>query len=298
MTDTALPSENRAVIDAIERLTALETINLPGQQVAVVLPKGKELRSIKPLIDEYRLAPERKRGTATLLSVDSFIDHTNRCKDTGSVVFADTDRSAPYLLAVFDYNMPDGTPRFGQHRAKYAFPLSYEWKVWLERDGAQMDQGAFAEWIEDRMADIADPAVATARTREILEKIGCDLAAPARLAELSRGLSVRVDQRVANHAKLASGEGQILWREEHQDETGAPLRIPGAFLITIPLFRGGPLYAIPVRLRYRVDKTSGRVLWHFDLYRVEEIFDHAIETACNRVVEATGLQLFVGTPEA
>lgn len=291
----------QAIISAVERLARVEEVDLGNGAKAIAIPVSangnpKKLLSIKSLIDEYRTAPERKTGTATLLSIESFIAHVNRMKDEGTAIFANTDRKNPSLLAVFDYHQLDGSPRFGKHRAHYAFPVSPEWEKWLSQNGEAMSQEDFAFWIEENIADLADPGVATARTVEILDKIQCELATPARLAELSRGLSVRVDQKVASHTKLSSGEAQIAFSAEHTDDAGVPLKVPGAFLVTIPLFRGGPLYAIPVRLRYRVQ--GGRVQWHYDLYRVDEIFDHAIETACNRVVEETTLPLFEGTPES
>ncbi|MDE8453326.1 DUF2303 family protein, partial [Klebsiella pneumoniae] len=83
------------------------------------------------VFDQYRTNPLRRAGTATMLSLDSLIDHVNRFKDADTVVFADDSRSAPSMTAVLDYHRAgaSGDPRFGKHRSLYAFPLSDEWKA-------------------------------------------------------------------------------------------------------------------------------------------------------------------------
>lgn len=83
--------------------------------------------------------------------------------------------------------------------------------------------------------------------------------------------------------------------EQHQDEKGAPLKVPGAFLLGIQVFKGGALYQVPARLRYRV--TNQVVSWSFALYRTDVLFQHAFTEACETAKAQTELPLFVGSPE-
>ena len=298
----------------------LETLSHDGVTAPVlVLPSGKILQSVKKHLDEFRARPERKQGTAALTSLDSFIAHANRFKDTQSAVFANDDRKAPSLTAVLDYHESgDGKPRFGRHRGFYAFPLSDEWKAWSEKNGAKLGQKNFAEFIEDRIADVMapPPSVAERIGEEIPESasggdfgtrtpdeqlaylarlIGGNFAGPARLMELSRGLSIHANESIENAVTLATGETSLVYKADHVNGQGEKVRVPNLFLISIPVFLNGPRYRIAVRLRYRL---AGGVVWFFELYRADKVFDHAFDEACAKVSAEIGLPLFRGAPEA
>lgn len=261
------------------------------------LPSGIKLHSIKPLLDEYRTAPERRKGTATLTQLDSFVMHVKRFADEDSAIFASREPKSPSLMAVFDYHRQgaDAEPRFGTHRAVYNFPISEEWKAWIAIDGDWMGQAEFAKFTEDRIGDVVDPSGALASAAEFTGRVNLEYATPSRVLELSRGLTVLVGQRVAKHVNLSTGEGQLSFEEEHRDSGGAPMRVPGAFLIAIPVFAHEAPYQIPVRLRYRV--AAGSVSWALELYRATDVFDAAIAESAKVVAAGTGLPFFYGFPE-
>ncbi|WP_246152685.1 DUF2303 family protein [Sphingomonas montanisoli] len=141
--------------DLIETYVKAEVINVTvsdgGQTLSVpAVRSGNDVTLFRPAdFDAWRTQPRDRRGVATLLTLDSLIDHANRFKDGESVVFADNDRAKPSITVVLDYH-PGGeavkvAPRFGAHRGHYAFPLSDEWKAWLEQDGKPMKMAAFAD---------------------------------------------------------------------------------------------------------------------------------------------------------
>jgi uncharacterized protein YfdQ (DUF2303 family) len=298
MSDLQKP-EAQAIIEAVERLGAVEFKDIaPGVTVAVV-PKreGKELQSVKKLIDEYRTAPERRKGTATLNEPQSFIDHVLRTKDDDTELFANLDRSAPKITAIYDYHKRDGSPRFCEHRAVYPFPASEEWKIWASLNGEKnaMDQKEFAEFIEDRQPDLEPPASAGKKTKEYVDALGCELATPGQIVALSRGLEMRVDQECVNTIRLSSGELQMVFKETHKGVNGEPLVVPGAFLISIPFFVGGQNWAIPVRLRYR--NTQGSVTWWYQLALIDVLFREAIDIEIAKINDAVGKTAFIGSPE-
>ncbi|MGW8286201.1 MAG: DUF2303 family protein [Candidatus Deferrimicrobiaceae bacterium] len=284
------------IIKEANRLAAVEFKPLARDQVAIV-PEGKRLESLKPLMDQYLSRPERRSGTANLESIESLVDHANRFKDQGSALFA-TAGAQPSLQVVFDYHEqgdPSATARFRQHRGLYKFPLSDEWQTWNRIAGEPMGQEAFAEVLEDRIADILPAEERSDSDLEFAKQLGISLASPTKLLSLSRGLSVKVDQQVAHHTNPASGQGSIAWKEEHSDEAGQPLEIPGGFFLGIPVFKHGDLYCVPVRLRYRV--RSQKVTWSIKLHRLDIIFRDAFEDACKHAQAKTELPLFYGTPE-
>ncbi len=293
-------SEAGAILDRAAELLGMETIGLQGKDSlsAVVIPKGRELRSLKPLIDEYRDRPERKKGTAILTTVTSFVEHVNRHRDGNTVVFANDDRTAPSFLAVFDYNEAGavGQPRFGQHRAAYAFPVSGEWKAWVVGGDQPMNQAAFAEFLEDRIGDVLEPGSVGERVERFAIDLGIELVGAQTLMTLARGLTVKVGQTVKQAVSLSSGEASIAFEETHGGADGAPVRVPGGFALAIPVFHGGPLYQVPVRLRYRVQ--GGAVTWRFVPHRTDLVFKHAFDEAVEEVRKGTELTVFYGRPEA
>mgnify|MGYP001616645358 FL=1 len=96
------------------------------------------------------------------------------------------------------------------------------------------------------------------------------------------------------HRRLASGEATLLFEETHKGADGQPLKVPAAFLVAIPVLRGGPLYRVPVLLRYRVQ--GGKVSWAISLYDAQGRIDHALGEARTRVAEVTGLLVLEGSP--
>lgn len=291
-----------AVIDAVERLCVTEGLNVKpepdGTIPLVVISRGKKVVDLKPIFDQYRTHPERKRGTAVLTTLASFVTHVNRFKDDESAIYLDdTNAEAPKFISVIDYHLSGGGhARFGEHRGTYLFPLSEEWRAWTAKDGREMPQGEFASFLEDRIPDILAPASVGEKTSEFAQKAGIVFAPPARLLELSRGLTVKVDTQVAHHVNLSTGEAVITFKEEHGNPDGEQMKVPNGFAIQIPVVKKGQPYMIPVRLRYRV--SSGRVLWKFALYRTDLIFEEMIREAVLSVEENTELPVFRGRPEA
>jgi uncharacterized protein YfdQ (DUF2303 family) len=290
----------QAIIEAVQRLDDSKLIALsPEVAIADVPTKGgRELQSVKRFVDEYRTVPERKVGTAYMHEPESFVNHVNRMKDEHTALFATVDRTNPKVTAVYDYHQIDGSPRFGQHRAIYPFPLADEWKAWLARNGFKnvMDQRTFSEFLEDRAPDLCPANLAGKRTQEYVDALECAIATPGQIIALSRELSVRVEQTVVNNVRIGSGETQMQWKEEHKDLNGEALRIPGAFLIAIPIFSGGEANVLPVRLRYRV-RDGGKVFWFYDLALVDLLFREAVNAELAKIHAGVELPIYIGSPE-
>lgn len=301
--------ENQALIDVMERLVECDELHKVGDELRIVaVPKGMELKSLKPLLDQYLKHPERKTGTTVLTTLEAFCGFVNRHQENESVVFCDdTNEKAPKLVAVFNAHSESrytseapeaqaigrGEADWQDHRATYAFPLSEEWKVWTGLVPA-MSQADFAHFLEDRINDVLDPDQAGEVAKEYAASVKATLATAARLLELSRGLAVNLDGRVSQELNLKSGEGKLVFTEEHRDSAGQRLDVPGAFAIGIPVFRGGVAYKIPVRLRYRV--AQGGVTWSLAVQRLDRVFEAAIAEACAVVATATSLPVFRGAP--
>jgi hypothetical protein len=272
--------------------------------------QSAEIRSVKKLLDEYADRPDRRTGTANVTTLVSMIELVNRHKDANSVLFADDGRKsddedalpAPSITAVIDYHEapePEDEPelpRFCQHRVKYAFPLSDEWRAWNEQSGHSMSQTDFARFMEDHLLDVVSPEAAGETAKLMAQSLGVTYATHAKLLDLSRGLEVSVDHKIGQIVNLQTGEAKVTFTEEHKDVSGAPITIPGAFIVGIPVFRGATdRYQIPARLRYR--KSGASLVWWFDLYRADSAFEFAFRDACESIRSGTSLPLYYGTPE-
>jgi uncharacterized protein YfdQ (DUF2303 family) len=299
------PTNNQAIIDAVERLGVHTIVNVdrpdgPEQVPVIVLPKGKEVKSLKPLLDEFLEAPERRKGTSELRTLESFIAHAKRFADEHSALFAKDDPKSPTLTSVLNYHERGAEnsagPRFGDHRGVYAFPVSTEWAAWNALEGQSIQQGDLAEFLETHLLDILDVSKVGDGTKALAAELGLSLAGPQRILELSRNLNVNVEAKIVQVQNAASGEGTLSYAEEHKDGGGAPLKIPGGFIIAIPIFRAGPLYQIPVRLRYRA-RVGGQVTFFVSLHRADASFRDAFEESCTLAEAETGLPLYYGAPE-
>jgi len=307
-TDTkpADPASAAAEIEAWAKLAReaagveIAELKLSGKGLPESVPIAKlhgenpEFSSIKRLAEEWRLHPERKTGTAAVDTLTSFVDLTNRHKTADSVIFANTDWKAPALTTIVDYHSAEGTDaQWLKHRIHYAFPLSDQWKTWVAMNGKPMGQSDFAQFIEDNIADLSSPEVMEVSDFEA--KFATKIATPSELVALSRGLAVHVASKAVSSVVLQSGEGEIVWDEVHQGADGKKLKVPGLFMLQIPLFHMGEAQRVPVRLRYRV--REGSTSWFYQIYRPDVAVTERVTEDYEAATTATALPGFIGKPE-
>lgn len=269
---------------------------LPTAIPAIFDNRNSDVKPAQALIEAFRVKPARKTGTARALTLQAFIDLTNRHKTEHSAVFADTDWKKPSFQTVVDYHeaKSEGAADNLKHRVSYSFPSSEEWKAWVEQNGEPMEQGKFAAFLEDRIADLSAP---TDAERIWLERdFGTTVATPAQLIQLSRGLQVNVDSVVKNVVNLASGEAQVAFEETHTDGDGKPLKVPGIFMLAIAPFFMGEKVSLPVRLRYR--KAGQKIVWFYQMYRPDQFVTERVRDDLTTVADKTELPTFEGAPEA
>lgn len=268
---------------------------LPNQIPAAILDGDKaKFLDIAAEFERWREAPKRRKGTATATTLASFIALVERHKDVHSVLFARTSWPDPGLTAVFDYHERNGSPRFGEHRARYAFPVTVEFAAWIGSNRKWLGQAEFARFVEERIADLSVPLDSEVAEFEPLFRQ--KFAVPTDLVDLARGLEVNVGRKVKNAVRLQSGEASVSFEEEHTTARGEPLHVPGLFMLRLPAFVDGQLVSIVARLRYRV--ADGAILWSYDLYLWEEILRRRVVTDFATAATQTGLLAIEGAPEA
>lgn len=268
---------------------------LPDQIPVLVNKQTGAMSGLRDLFEKHRIHPERKKGTAKVTTLESFIDLVDRHKTDDSVIFANTDWTKPSLTSVIDYHRKPngGDASYGQHRIHYDFPLSEEWQAWQKMNGQVMSQEDFAIFIEDHIAELSAPDSEEVENFQAL--FGFKVAYPNELQALSRGLSVTVNQNVKSNVVLQSGEGEIVFEEDHRDAQGNKFTVPGLFILNIAPFFLGDTCRIPVRLRYRV--RSRAAVWFYNIYRPDKHITEQVRRDLENAASATGLPQFQGAPE-
>lgn len=270
-----------------------------GTKVLMVVNAGTAIPLDPGQFDAWRVNPRWRSGTATALDLASLIDMANRFGDPDSAIFANNDRRNPSLTVVFDYHSKTATgqPRALRHKAKFAYPLSDEWKAWVANSGKPMSMRDFAAFLEDRVVEVLSSGEIglNADQQKFVDRLGGErvIAEPAKLMEIATGLRVVEDNETVSAVNLASGEAQVSFKSEHRNEN---MTVPRLFAIAIPVFTNGEDYQILVRLRYR--STGGQILFFYELWREDRVFDHAFDESIVKVKEETNLPVFLGSPEA
>lgn len=298
----------RDAFTAIEELHGAEIDRLDvngeivGDPLIAILPTGKRIENLKPIVDAWRKLPERRRGTSRVHDVPSLVGMALRFQNDESAIFALpllADRPSPKFLVVFNYHdrgPNEAAADWCDHRCEYVPQLSDEWSAWMGKTGAWMAQADFAAFIEEHCTDVIVPHFDDPKLKTYADLVEGSWATPSAIVQLSRHLQVNVATEVRSASYLSTGEINVLYAERHTDGQGEPLRVPSLFLICIPVFRDGELYRIAARLRYRVQ--SGRVDWRYDLVRPSLAVDDAFKSVVETLHAGTNLPVFIGSPES
>ena len=309
--------KDRAKPEPLEPLESWQ-INRPA---IIAVPNGSDLQDIGPQLRAAfeTLRPIRREGTARLDDLGSLIDWANRFKGDTSVLYAKPDMAAPTLTCIADYHgagasMPtdpegDPTARHGRHRGVYSFPLSDEWKAWMEVSGKPLDKDELGEFVEANAKDIMDPTPAVLNGAESGDNEAWEnrLIATAKQIEgrygqltqllaMSKRFQVYETSNLTVSTNRDTGEAEIQFLNEHKGADGKPLNIPNLIIIAIPVFMGGAPYRLSVRFRYR--KMGGQVKFILSVYNPEKAFEAAFREAISTATKDTALPLFMGSPEA
>ena len=294
-------------IDLIRQMAvasaAPSLIDIPTQGLGEGLPSSvpvgfdahsQTYRSVKGLVEEYRVAPPRRKGTATADTLASFVELTNRHKDANSALFGRAIWPSPSLTAVLNYDAEGVGARFGDHRVVYAFPLTEEFKAWVGCNAKPMDQEVFAAFLEEHAAELAAPMDGERSEYERL--FGEAMATPQEVVMLSRHLEVFVNAKAKQGVRLQSGERVVEFSEDHVNAKGERITIPGVFMVSLRAFVDGEPVRIPARLRYRI--SGGDIKWFYQLYRWEFFLREQVQRDLNEAAEKTALPSYEGSPEA
>ena len=255
---------------ALDAGAILSNVRMLGAHPLMVVPESSSITCL----EKYLPAPLRKRGTTVLNDAESFTNLVNAEKTAATRMYGNLIN--PAFHAIFNDNADGLKPGWGDHAAKYACPLSSEWKTWLKSSGQQMSQEAFAQFMEANLTDIVSPPAAD-------------------MLEISRSLEAKKKVNFASGIRLSNGQNELTYEETITGTAQkGKLKVPESFTVGIPVLEGGQNYAVEANLRYRIADQGKLSMW-FELVRPHKIIEDAMKAVRNDIAEKTGLVVFNGT---
>jgi uncharacterized protein YfdQ (DUF2303 family) len=283
--EAAGTNEIATVVETAERAcqpVVLTDLSLDGP-VVVSVPNGRELRELD--LEPYRTTPRRKTGTVRFVRAESFISYVNMHtppEQTNQGVGVATiwaDIKAFSVTGVLNDHRGDHAG-WKDHRAILKLEPTPAWTAWTSLDGQQMPQVGFAEFIEERITEIAVPS-------------GAELLTIARSFEATKRADFRSDVRLDN------GQVQFTWAETIDGKAGSAggggnIEIPASFTLVMSPFEGYDPIRVEARLRYRL--KEGVLTLGFHLDRLEDVVRDAFAQVAEEIEEQTNITVWYGTP--
>lgn len=249
-------------------LRAADPKAIDGGAPFVMVPSDAIVRSV----EEHLLAPTRARGTITLHDAPSFVRVVNDHCDGGSRIYM--TETPTRFVAVLNESAKN-EPGWRDHRAVYECPMSVEWVTWTAAHKKAMTQADFAQFIEDNLPDIVSPDSAT-------------------ILEVSRSIEAKKSVAFASAVRLSNGQSELAYEEKIEGTAAkGKLQIPETIVLGIPVLKGGPLYKVEARLRYRIDGSSRLHLW-VDLLRAHKVVEHAVAEVRKLIGDSVLIPILAG----
>lgn len=281
-----VPLDLRPIIDLAEDRPFLQFDSLAdGRLLSVALREGWEREDLD--LEKYWPAPDRARGTTTVLDAEGFVAAIERRRldqprgadqQPAPVVYFDITKSA--MVAVLN---DDTGPITGwrDYRVALTVQRTPEWEHWTKHQGL-MAQQAFAEVLEQGELEIADPPAAT-------------------MLDIAQTIQATVSARMKSANRLSDGRMQFVLEEEIDGKAGATgqLDIPGEFRILVRPFFGSDPFTVRCRFRWRRPTATTPLQLGYVLDRVADVEREAFETVVARVrSELDDVTFVAGTPAA
>lgn len=263
--------ENGALIDTIIVAQGVQHVD---STPFVVLPNGFGVQNLEKMLS----SPMRTKGTAVMLDAESFIIYFNVHKTGSSNIYAMVEPSK--FVGVLDDDSPE-RPGWREHVVTYSCPLSKEWMTWIGKAGQQMNQIAFAEFIEANLFDIHAADNSPEPT-------------PADMLEVANNFRVQKKVNFASAQLLSNGQVDFKYQEDVEGTAGAngTIKVPERFYIAIPVFEGGSPYRIEAKLRWRLE--TGKLAMWFDLVREHKTLKAAFDDIWTDISDKTETTIFRG----
>lgn len=276
------PEQVASVLTAIKGLCNIRLTNTQypaaGQSFEfdktphILVPDNCRLTNMESAMPQ----PRRICALPQLHDLPSFTSYVNRFKTPETTIFGARNGTGLAVTAIFDYPAP-GVPAWGSHRVTLHTVFSEEWKRWQEHDDEEMSQTEFVEFIENETKVFVKPSAADMLT-------------------VAKDINLRRTVTWKGLANTETGDIAASFISETKTGGASDVELPSVFTVALQPFLNGDRYQVTARLR--PDITDGTLTIHYELQKVEEIIEHAIEEVMESIVGKTGITPFIGlTPD-
>lgn len=243
-----------------------EPIKLGDSEPAVIIPNDYRAVSLEHLL-EY---PVRKRGVIFFQEVESFTRYVTKHKDgDATIILLPVGNTT--ATAIFDHHAPDFAG-WAQHRAVYTPVETEAWKAWSKNNKAWFSQLKFAEFLEERAADVVDPPSADFK-------------------QMALTLEATRDVEFKSALRLENGDVQIGYKQNTTAKSGQ-MDFPTEFVIRLQALSGQPPVTVQAFLRHRLEE--GKISFKYELRLLDAIMEEMREDIRAQIVKDTGIEPFAG----
>lgn len=228
----------------------------------IVIPEG----SVAIDLEKFLSQPIRIKDVRSFNDLASFIDYVNIFKADRTVIFA--DNTQPKIVALMDYHLPDN-PSWCSHSAEYAPQLTNEWRTWAGKNNLVFTQSAFAEFIEDNIADVVSPS-------------------GAELLEIAQSLEAKKNLDFKSAVRLSDGTQELVFSESVQTKVHVPTEIK----LGLSPFFNSPKYEVCARLRYRI--VDNKLVFVYVLNRPQKVLEDAFARMLVEIEDKAMIKPFFG----
>jgi uncharacterized protein YfdQ (DUF2303 family) len=251
----------------------------PAQHGAhyVVIPEGHTVETL-PAVE----LPKWPSGCVKLRDAASFIKYVSDHKRVCSRIYATVDPAT--FLAVLDDHVVvashaepfEQVALWREFRAEFKVPPSREWKTWNAANRQQMNQQAFAEFLQENLPDIIVPDGAA-------------------LMDMALNFESSQKGHFIASQRLQDGSQNLQWAADNND--AGLVTLPPEITLSIPVFENESPSLQHARLRFRIDTGEGKLKLWYELIRPHKTLENAFRDAWKRIAEETKVPILLGTPE-
>lgn len=226
--------------------------------------------------------PQRHRGTIELHDHKSFIDTVKRYGSLSScVIYVDADYDKGKLSACAVFNDHGDMPGWRDFRAVFAPRPTPEWTAWLGSNTAVMDQLKFAHFLESKVGDLVE---------------GDKMPTGGDVMQFVLKLEDTRKVKYGSGVNLQNGMVQIEFIEDDAQGQKGKLDLFKQFQVGITPFYGADRYRLTAWLRYRIDRNTGAIAFHYELNRPDAILADATKAVVDAIRTEAGVPVVFGKP--
>jgi uncharacterized protein YfdQ (DUF2303 family) len=233
---------------------------------------GKDERVEAVAFEKHQPAPSRMRGLYEFRDIASFGLYVEQ----HAVPFGNQPLvllDAHGFTCIFNHHGTAG-PGWGDYRAVFTPKWTRGWTAWTGFQRKSLSQDDFAQFLDNRIGEIAEPDGAL-------------------VIEAVRNLQFKVDVTYERVVRTDNDTINLIYQED-LTHTGQ-FKLPARLELLVAPFEGADAVVLTARLTVSKPEANGKVKFSFDLgERVEEILDQADADMAARVTEMTGFGVLRG----